>query len=120
MKNDLNTGKEYLVASDFDQTLSFKDSGIVLSELLGRSGFKEKVAGMARLHLVQQGGELAYLLLHDPEYRCVRKEHLIETGKRIRLKSNIELLLQVLAEGIEGRHFSFCVISAAPEEVIQS
>src|SRR6266478_4997388 len=119
MKNAL-TARHYLLASDFDQTLSFNDSGIVLSELLGRTGFQEKIAGMARLHLVQQGGELAYLLLHDPEYRCVRKEHLIETGKRIRLKSNIELLLQVLAEGIEGRHFSFCVISAAPEEVIQS
>ena len=120
MKNDLKTRKEYLVASDFDQTLSFKDSGIVLSELLGRSGFQEKVAGMARMHLVQQGGELAYLLLHDPEFRCVRKEHLIETGKRIRLKANIELLTRVLAEEIEGCHFSFYVISAAPEEVIQS
>ncbi len=120
MKNEMHDRKHYLLASDFDQTLSFNDSGIVLSELLGRTGFQEKIAGMARLHLVQQGGELAYLLLHDPEYRCVRKEHLIETGKRIRLKSNIELLLQVLAEGIEGRHFSFCVISAAPEEVIQS
>src|SRR6266478_8322705 len=119
MKNDLNTRKEYLVASDFDQTLSFKDSGIVLSELLGRSGFKEKVAGMARMHLVQQGGELAYLLLHDPEYRCVRREHLIETGKRIRLKENIRLLSQML-NSLDGYHFSFYVISAAPEEVIQS
>lgn len=26
--------KRYLLASDFDQTLSFNDSGIVLSELL--------------------------------------------------------------------------------------
>src|SRR6266568_1390192 len=112
MKSNLNAPKEFLLASDFDQTLSFKDSGIVLSELLGRSGFEEKVAGMARMHLVQQGGELAYLLLHDPEYRCVRKEHLIETGKRIRLKANIGLLTRVLAEGIEGCHFSFFVISA--------
>jgi hypothetical protein len=75
---------------------------------------------MARTHLVQQGGELAYLLLHDPEYRCVRKEHLVETGKRIRLKNNIELLLKVLAERIDGCHFSFNVISAAPEEIVQS
>ena len=29
--------KHYLLASDFDQTLSFKDSGLVLSELLGIS-----------------------------------------------------------------------------------
>ena len=27
--------KHYLLASDFDQTLSFKDSGLVLSELRG-------------------------------------------------------------------------------------
>jgi phosphoserine phosphatase len=120
MKNQINGHKQYLLASDFDQTLSFNDSGIVLSELLARPGFQEKVAGMARTRLVQQGGELAYLILHDPEYRCVRKEHLIETGKRIRLKANIELLTQVLKEGIEGHRFSFYVISAAPEEVIQS
>lgn len=120
MKNSFTWQKEYLVASDFDQTLSFNDSGIVLSELLGRTGFKEKVAGMANTHLVQQGGELAYLLLHDPEYRCVRREHLVETGKRIRLKSNIELLMRILTDGIDGHRFSFHVISAAPEEVIQS
>ena len=111
--------KHYLLASDFDQTLSFNDSGVILSELLGASGFREKVAGLSRIHLVQQGGELAYLLLHDPEYRRVRREHLVETGKRIRLKQNIRLLPQLL-EGLDGLRFSFYVISAAPEEVIQS
>jgi len=112
--------KNYLFASDFDQTLSFNDSGFVLSELLGITGFEQRVAGMARINLVQQGGELAYLLLHDPEFRRVRKEHLIEVGKQIRLKQNIHLLPYILSEGIEGYHFSFYVISAAPEEVIQS
>src|SRR3954449_4627201 len=97
--------KHYLLASDFDQTLSFKDSGIVLSELLGTSGFQEKVAGLSRMNLVQQGGELAYLLLHDPEYRRVRKEHLIEVGKRIRLKQNIHLLSRFLENGIDGYSF---------------
>ena len=120
MKNQMNSHRQYLLASDFDQTLSFNDSGIVLSELLGHADFEAKVAGMARTHLVQQGGELAYLLLHDPEYRQVRKEHLIETGRRIRLKTNIGLLLQVLSEGIEDCRFLFNVISAAPEEVVQS
>src|SRR5882762_2505851 len=93
--------KHYLVASDFDQTLSFNDSGIVLSELLGTSGFQEKVAGLSRINMVQQGGELAYLLLHDPEYRQVRKEHLIEVGKRIRLKQNIRLLSRFLDKGFD-------------------
>lgn len=84
--------KHYLFASDFDQTLSFNDSGLVLSEMLGLSNFEDKVAGMAKINMVQQGGELAYLLLHDPEFRCVRREHLYEVGKRIRLKQNIHLL----------------------------
>ena len=111
--------KQYLLASDFDQTLSFNDSGIVLSELLGAPGYEERIAGLSRIHLVQQGGELAYLLLHDPEYRRVRKEHLVEVGKRIRLKRNIQLLFRLLND-LDGHQFSFYVISAAPEEVIQS
>jgi len=76
---------------------------------------------MAELNLVQQGAELAYLLLHDPEFRArVRREHLYEVGKRIRLKDNIELLHELLDKGIEGHHFEFYVLSAAPVEVIQS
>ncbi len=120
MKQDkLSLARHYLLASDFDQTLSFNDSGFILSELLGATDFEDKVRGLSRIHLVQQGGELAYLLLHDPEYRQVRREHLIETGKRVRLKSNIHLLSRLLAD-LDGFHFSYYVISAAPEEVIQS
>src|ERR1700691_2623264 len=111
--------KEHLFVSDFDQTLSFNDSGLVLSELIGVTGFMERIRGLADIHLVQQGGELAYLLLHDPEYRCVRREHLIEVGKRIRLKQNIRLLSQLL-QNLGEFLFSFYVISAAPQEVIQS
>jgi 2-hydroxy-3-keto-5-methylthiopentenyl-1-phosphate phosphatase len=111
--------KEYLLVSDFDQTLSFNDSGIVLSELLGVGDFQQRIKGLSDIHMVQQGGELAYLLLHDPDYRCVRREHLIEAGKRIRLKQNI-LLLSRLLQSVEGYRFSFYVVSAAPEEVIKS
>jgi HAD superfamily phosphoserine phosphatase-like hydrolase len=111
--------KQYLLASDFDQTLSFNDSGLVLSEMLGIGGFAEKVAGLSDIHLVQQGGELAYLLLHDPEYRRVRREDLIEVGRRVRLKQNLGLLSELLRE-IEGYRFTFYVVSAAPEEVIRS
>src|SRR5712691_8085972 len=111
--------KQYLLMSDFDQTLSFNDSGFVLSELLGVGGFHERVAGLSKIHLVQQGGELAYLLLHDPEYRCVRKHHLHEAGKRIRLKQNIRLLSQLLTD-LDGHRFDFYVVSAAPQEIVQS
>ncbi len=115
----IQIAREYLLISDFDQTLSFNDSGIVLSDLLGLRGFEERIAGLSRIHMVQQGGELAYLLLHDPEFRRVRREHLVDVGKRIRLKQNIRLLLQMI-ENLDGNHFSFYVVSAAPEEVIQS
>jgi 2-hydroxy-3-keto-5-methylthiopentenyl-1-phosphate phosphatase len=115
--------KHYIFASDFDQTLTFNDSGYVLSELVGipTEEFERKAQGMAKLNLVQQGAELAYLLLHDPEFRSrVRKEHLYQVGKIIRLKKNIELLYQILANKIDGYQFDFYVLSAAPVEVIQS
>ncbi len=115
--------KRYIFASDFDQTLTFNDSGYVLSEMVGIpvAEFERKIKGMQKLNLVQQGAELAYLLLHDPEFRSkVRREHLYEVGKRIRLKDNIDLLYQVLSNQIDGYQFDFYVLSAAPVEVIQS
>lgn len=111
--------KQYLFVSDFDQTLSFNDSGLVLSKLLGLRDFDERVAGLSRINLVQQGGELSYLLLHDPEFRRVRKEHLAATGKQIRLKENIDLLAGMLRD-LNDHEFSFHVVSAAPEEIVQS
>ena len=69
--------KHYLLASDFDQTLSFNDSGIVLSEMLGISSFREKVAALSNLNLVQQGAELAYLLANDPEYARVDRKSVV-------------------------------------------
>ena len=118
----MNTGlsKRYLLASDFDQTLSFNDSGFELSELLGVRDFEEKVAGLAHSHLVQQGGELAYLIRHDPEYRGVRREHLIEAGRRVRLKGRVAAFVDFLARGVDGHQFSFYVVSAAPREVVVS
>jgi phosphoserine phosphatase len=83
--------------------------------------FEHKIKGMAKLNLVQQGAELSYLLLHDPQFRMkVRKEHLDEVGKRIRLKSNIKQVYEILDKRIDGYHFDFYVLSAAPVEVIQS
>ncbi|MBW3553520.1 MAG: haloacid dehalogenase-like hydrolase [Gemmatimonadetes bacterium] len=112
--------RHYLLASDFDQTLSFNDSGLVLSEVLGVAGFEEKVRGLARSNLVQQGGELAYLIRHDPEYRGVRREHLAEAGRRVGLKRDIPALVEFLERGLEGHRFSLRVISAAPRELVQS
>jgi 2-hydroxy-3-keto-5-methylthiopentenyl-1-phosphate phosphatase len=123
MQAVVSSVKSYLLASDFDQTLSFNDSGLVLSELVGIPAreFEAKVATLAVQNFIQQGGELSYLLLHDPEYRSrVRREHLIQAGKGVRLKKNIRQLSELLANAIPGFHFDFHVISAAPQEVIES
>lgn len=78
------------------------------------------MAGLARSNLVQQGGELAYLIRHDPEFRRVRREHLIETGRRVRLKQEIPALLAFFARGLARHEFTFVVVSAAPREVVES
>ena len=110
--------KRYLLVSDFDQTLSFNDSGRLLSEMLGIARFDEKVAGLSRLNLVQEGAELAYLLRHDPEFRRVRRDDLVAVGRTIRLKRNIARLAELLATGIDDAAFDFYVVSAAPEEIV--
>ncbi len=112
--------KHYLLASDFDQTLSFNDSGVALSELIGFHGFHDKVKGLSNINLVQQGAELSYLILHDPDFRRVRREHLMETGKHIRLKHDVGLFARSLDSLSDDYRFSFYVISAAPQEIIQS
>ncbi|AHF90868.1 haloacid dehalogenase [Opitutaceae bacterium TAV5] len=112
--------RDYLVASDFDQTLSFNDSGQVLAEMLGITDFDKKVQGLSQSTLVNQGAELAYLLRHDPQFRSVRREDLIAAGKRVRLKNNVDLFAKILREGIGGNRFRFYVISASPREVVQS
>ncbi len=94
--------RNFLLASDFDQTLSFNDSGVVLSELIGFHGFRDKVKGLADINLVQHGAELSYLILHDPDFRRVR------------------LFARVLDNLGEEHKFHFNVISAAPQEIIQS
>jgi HAD superfamily phosphoserine phosphatase-like hydrolase len=113
-------GRHFLIASDFDQTLSFNDSGLVLAELMGLRDFEARVAGLAESNLVQQGGELAYLIRHDPEFRGVRREHLIEAGKRVRLKSGIQQLVEFLQRGYQESSFAFFVVSAAPRLVVES
>ena len=111
--------KEFLFLSDFDQTLSFQDSGQVLSEALGIPNFHEKVTDLAKKHLVQQGGELAYLLVHDPDFRKIRAEDLRAAGKKVRLKADIALLVELLGQ-LEGHKFTPYVVSAGPREIVES
>src|ERR1700736_3041353 len=120
MTNGSAKTKRYLVASDFDQTLSFNDSGHALSELVGISGFNEKVAGLAKANLVQQGAELAYLLRHDPEFRSVRREHLIEAGQIPRLKTDDDLLGEFFEQDLDSYVCQFYVIGASPQDDVNS
>jgi phosphoserine phosphatase len=78
------------------------------------------VSGLAKANLVQQGAELAYLLRHDPEFRSLRREHLIEAGKQVRLKNNVNLLADFFEKGLDPYGFQFYVISASPQDVVQS
>ena len=116
----IRSTRGFLLASDFDQTLSFNDSGIVLADLLGVTDYQRRVDGLSHSNLVQQGGELAYLIRHDPDFRVVRREHLIEAGKRVRMKAGVRDLVEFLARGIGDVGCLFYVISAAPREVVIS
>jgi 2-hydroxy-3-keto-5-methylthiopentenyl-1-phosphate phosphatase len=111
--------KEFLFLSDFDQTLSFQDAGHVLSEALDIPNFHDKVTELAKKHLVQQGGELAYLLVHDPDFRKIRAEDLRAAGKKIQLKADIPLLVQLLGR-LDGYRFTPYVVSAGPQEIVES
>src|SRR5439155_24162861 len=103
MSNAFKISRRYLVASDFDQTLSFHDSGLVLSELAGIPAevFERRIAMLAIQNLVQQGGELAYLLHHDPEFGSqVIRDHLLMAGKGASLEHDIEQLSRVMESGL--------------------
>lgn len=53
MKNRKNN--HYLVVSDFDQTLSFHDSGQVLADIIGVEDFEMKVKGLSRTSWCSRG-----------------------------------------------------------------
>ena len=61
---------------------------------------------------------LPYLIRHDPEFRGVRREHLVEAGRRVRLKCAIPALVDFMGAAPTGYCFSFFVISAAPREIV--
>ena len=73
---------------------------------MGISGLDEKMNGLAKANLVQQGAELAYLLRHDPEFRSLRREHLIEAGKQVRLK------IMSISWQISSRKVSIDIVSS--------
>ncbi len=108
----------YLFATDFDQALSYNEAGPTVAGLLGVRDYGDRLAALAASHLVQQGGELAWLMQHDPDFRRVRRELLVEAGQRLRLKRAIPELVHLLNGGIRGLEARLYVISAAPRDIV--
>jgi HAD superfamily phosphoserine phosphatase-like hydrolase len=113
--------KKYLLICDFDKTLSFNDSGVLLSEKIGidEETFEKKLAEVRKRNIVQLGGELAQLITIDPDYKGkVNKKLFKEVGKEMKLKRDVSKLMKVLDKGIEDNKFYCYVLSACPAEII--
>jgi HAD superfamily phosphoserine phosphatase-like hydrolase len=114
--------KKILFVSDFDKTLSKGDVGYVLSSKLGISAeqFDQKIEEIKRRNIVQLGGELAHLMIRDPDYAGKVSLDLLRTvGKEIELKKGVHDLMSILARGIDKYRFSTYILSAAPKECIE-
>ena len=114
--------KKILFVSDFDKTLSTGDVGYILSSKLGVSAdqFDRKIEEIKRKNIVQLGGELAHLIIRDPDYvGKVSKDLLYEVGKEVELKKGVPELMKILAAGIDDCRFSTYILSAAPQECVE-
>lgn len=114
--------KKVIFASDFDKTLSIGDVGNILSAKLGISAqaFDRKIEDIKRRNIVQLGGELAHLIVRDPDYAGkVTKDLLHEVGKEIELKRGVPELVKILNEGIDNYNFIPYIVSAAPKECVE-
>ncbi|HNX91668.1 MAG TPA: HAD-IB family phosphatase [Candidatus Omnitrophota bacterium] len=113
--------RKILFVSDFDKTLSVGDIGYILSAKIGipAERFEQKIEDIKRRNIVQLGGELAHLIVRDPDYiGKVTKSLLYEVGKEITLKKGVPELMSILAEGIDNFKFSTYIVSAAPKECV--
>lgn len=114
--------KKFLIASDFDFTLSRNETGQLLSQHIGvnRYMYKEKIAKLRKENIVQIGGELGYLITNDDDYiGKVTKNVLNEACKNINLKDDVKQFIDIIRNGIDNNHFSFHVISAGPEIMVE-
>jgi HAD superfamily phosphoserine phosphatase-like hydrolase len=115
--------EKYLFVSDFDKTLSLEDSGYLLAEKIGITpeDFERKIGQIGKKNLVQLGGELAFLITSDEDFKGkVTQKLLEEVGKEVKLKKNVKKLVRILSEGMDNKSFAVFVASAAPKEIIAS
>lgn len=113
--------KRYLFICDFDKTLSFDDSGVILSEKIGidEESFDKKLVKVRERNIVQLGGELAQLIITDPDYKGkVTKKLFKEVGREMKLKREVRKLMKILGKGIDENKFLCYVLSACPAEII--
>jgi phosphoserine phosphatase len=113
--------ERYLFVSDFDKTLSLDDTGYLLAEKLGISPqeFDHKLENVRRKNIAQLGGELAYLITRDDDFRGrVSRSLLREVGREAKLKNNVSQLISRLNRGIGNKRFFTYVTSAGPWELI--
>ena len=114
--------KKILFVSDFDKTLSVGDVGYILSAKLGvpAEAFDKKIEEIKRRNIAQLGGELAHLIVRDPDYAGkVTRELLYEAGKEVKLKKGVAELMKILGEGIDNCRLSAYIVSAAPKECVE-
>ncbi len=119
---NIHMNKKIIFASDFDKTLSVGDVGYILSAKLGISAdkFNQKIEEIKRRNIVQLGGELAHLIVRDPDYAGkVTRDLLYQVGREIQLKKGVPELMKILAEGIDNHVFSAYILSAAPKECVE-
>jgi HAD superfamily phosphoserine phosphatase-like hydrolase len=121
-RNTSKMNKKILFVSDFDKTLSTGDVGYILSSKLGISPdeFDHKIEEIKRRNIVQLGGELAHLIIRDPDYiGKVSRDLLYEVGEEVELKKGVTELMNILAGGIDNHDFSTYIVSAAPKECVE-
>lgn len=115
--------KKYLFLCDFDKTLSFNDAGILLSEKIGinEEEFERKITEVRRRNITQLGGELAYLIVSDSDYKGkVTKQLFKEVGTQMKLKKDVFKLMELLNKGIAEFKFCCYILSAWPSEIIRT
>jgi len=108
----------FLFAIDFDQALSSNDAGPVLADVLGVTDYPNRVARLAADNLIRPGGELPWLLANDPDFRRVRRDQLIEAGRRVQLKRAVPQFVRLIDGGIRGLHVRPRILSSAPRDLV--
>jgi hypothetical protein len=112
--------RHHLLVSDFDQTLSFNDSGHVLSEMLGIAGFDEKVAGSPGSTWCRRAPSWPTCCATTPSTAACGATTWSRWGGASGSSATSGRSPSCSTAASPGHRFAFYVVSAAPEEVVHS